>query len=1487
MNVKTFIDRPIFAGVISVVILLVGFIGLTQLPVEQFPEIAPPTVSVSASYAGANAETVQRSVLVPLEEAVNGVEDMMYMVSSATNSGSASIQIYFRQGTDGDMAMVNVQNRMASAQSLLPAEVTRSGVTVRKRQTSRIKQLAVYSPDNSFDRKFIVNYLKINIEPRLSRVAGVGEVDVRGGDYSLRIWLDPGKMAKYGLMPTDISAVLSEQNLEAPTGTLGTESDNTFRYVLKYRGRYEEVQDYENMVIRAESDGTVLCLKDVATIELGERSYDYIGMVNGHPGTTISISQTSGSNANEIIKNVDKVVEEIRKDLPKGLEIVDLMSTKDFLDASIKNVVKTLFEAILLVVLVVFVFLQSARSTIIPTISIVVSLVGTFAFLYGAGFSLNMITLFALVLVIGTVVDDSIVVVEAVQAKFDEGYKSAYKATVDAMGGISTALVATTFVFMAVFIPVSFMGGTTGTFYTQFGLTMAVAVGISLLNSLTLSPALCALIMTPHDEVVEGQKASFSSRFHKAFDAGFTSMVAKYKHIVLFMFKRRWLTLILLVIASAGLYYMMSTTKTGLVPKEDMGSINIDVRTPPGTNIVETDKVLAEIDKRISTIPQIKAYSRTTGFGMMFGQGSSTGNFVIRLHDWDLRKGEGEDVESIVEEIYRRTADITSADIMVYTRGMIPGYGASSGFDLYVQDQKGGKLEDLQKITNDLIVELNKRPEVSRAKTSFDTKYPMYLVEVDAAQCKRNGISPGDVLDVLAGYVGGKYASNMNRFSKLYRVMYQAAPEYRLDTESLQNMFVRNSQGEMSPINQYLRLTRIYGPQSISRFNLFTAINVNGNAAPGYSSGQAIQAVREVAEQVIPEGYGYEFSGMSREEAATGNSVAIILVICVVFIYLILCALYESIFIPIVIILSIPFGLAGSFLFARMFGLENNIYLQIGLLMLIGLLAKTAILITEFASQKRKEGMSITQSAMYAAKARLRPILMTSLTMIFGMLPLMFSRGVGANGNISIGVGTVGGMLVGTIALLIMVPPLFIIFQHIEEKVMPNRGKMERGLMLLLVLLALNSCGLYKGYDRGELPVVDSLYTAGTSDSVSAATLSWREVFADTLLQSWINTGLKYNTDLNVARLKVQEAEASLSAARGALLPGASFGASGGVYPGTFKASVDASWEADIFGSLRNAKRKAQVALEQSKAYEQAVHTQLIATIATSYYTLVMLDEQLQISYRTLRTWEENIRTLEAMKRAGKTNEAAVLQAKANKLSVEANVLTLEKNIVSTENTMCALLGVSPKVIGRTTIDKVKIPSTLSTGLPAELLERRPDVRQAELELAKAYYEINIAKAAFYPKLTLSGAIGWTTGSGSIVLDPGSIIANMLGSLTQPIFNRGRLKANKVIAQAQYEEASLKFTQSLLDAGVEVNNSLANWQSAKKRVELDKKQIVTLQATVWNTQQLMRYGNANYLEVLTAQKNLLSAELAEVSDRFEEIRSVITLYHALGGGWGE
>ncbi len=1039
MQVRTFIDRPILAGVISVLIVLLGIIALTRLPLEQFPEIAPPTVRVMASYTGANAETVQKSVIVPLEEAINGVEGMMYMSSSASNTGSASVSVFFRQGTDPDMAMVNVQNRVATVQGRLPSDVVKGGLTVRKRQTSNIKQLALYSPDDTFDRSFLANYTKINIEPRLSRIMGVGEVNVHGADYSMRIWLDPAKMARYGIAPSDINRVLDEQNVEAATGTLGAESENTFQYVLKYRGRYEEERDYEEMVIKSLPDGSVLRIKDVARVELGSQNYNFIGETNGHPGVNIMINQTPGSNANEIIIAVDKEIEEIRRTLPPGIAIDDLESKKDFLDASIASVMETLFEALLLVVLVVYLFLQNMRSTFIPTVAIVVSLIGTLAFLYLVGFSLNMLTLFALVLVIGTVVDDAIVVVEAVQAKFDAGYRSSYDATVDAMHGITAALFTTSLVFMAVFVPVCFIGGVTGTFYTQFGLTMAIAVAISCLNALTLSPALCALIMTPHAESQDN--LTFSSRFHLTFDAAFNRIVRKYKRGVATLFHHRLLTALSIVVAVVTLVWLMRTTKTGLVPAEDMGTIFVNVQASPGSSMQQTYGILKQVEERIKDIPQLRIYSLVAGSSVGFDQSSSNGNITIKLKNWGERKGRGDDVQSVMEEIYRRTADIANAKIQVNTQAMIPGFGRTNGFELYIQDKKGGSVEQLQEYTQKMIETMNRQPEISRAFTNFSTRYPQFRLEVDAARCKRAGVSPSDVLSTLSGYIGGSYASNFNRFTKLYRVMVQASPEYRLDTESLDNIFVKTSTGEMAPIGQFITLRRIYGSETLSRFNLFPSISVSGTAAEGYSNGQAIEAIRRSALEALPEGYGYEFGGMTREEANASNTTTLVFIICLVFIYLILCALYESIFIPIAVIMGVPFGLAGSFIFARLWGLENNIYMQTGLIMLIGLLAKTAILLTEYASERRRQGMTIVMAAVSAAGARLRPILMTSMTMILGLLPLALATGVGANGNRSLGVGTIGGMFVGTIALLVVVPVLFVVFQWIEERVFSKKRR--------------------------------------------------------------------------------------------------------------------------------------------------------------------------------------------------------------------------------------------------------------------------------------------------------------------------------------------------------------------------------------------------------------------------------------------------------------
>lgn len=1043
MKLRTFIDRPILACVISVLILMLGLISLFNLPMEQYPDIAPPTVMVSTSYTGANAETVQKSVIVPLEEAINGVENMTYMTSTSTNNGSGSITVYFKQGTDPDMATINTKNRVSEAEGLLPAEVTKVGVTVEKRQNSTLKILTLYSPDNSYDQTFINNYFKINIEPRLSRITGVGNVNVMGGDYAMRIWLNPRVMAQYSLVPDDVISALGDQNVEAATGTLGEDSENTYQYTLKYRGRYETSEEFGNIVIKSLANGEVLRLKDIAKVELGAQSYAYNSEINGHPGATCMVSQTAGSNANEIIQEIDKLTEEISKELPKGLVLSDLMSTKDFLDASIHEVVKTLIEAILLVILVVYVFLQSVRSTIIPAVSIIVSLIGTFAFLYLAGFSLNLLTLFALVLVIGTVVDDAIVVVEAVQAKFDEGERSPYKATTGAMDGIAAAIVTTSLVFMAVFIPSSFMGGTSGTFYMQFGLTMAVAVGISAINALTLSPALCALIMTPHIDTTTGQKLSFSTRFHHAFEASFNRLILRYKNGVKWFFRRKWVVGTALVASMALLAVLMKTTKTGLVPDEDMGCIFMNVTTPPGSSLSQTIKAMSEVENSIKDIPQIMSYSNVSSYSMMGGQAPSGGMLIIRLKPWEERPEKKDEINAVIAEIYKRTANIKSAKLFVFAQPTIMGYGMGSGFELYVQDRAGGDINTLQKYTTDFIAALNQRPEIQMAYTSFDTKFPQYTVEVDAARCQRAGITTTDVLSVLSGFIGGNYSSNLNRFSKLYRVMVQADKVYRLDKDALNNMFVRTSSGEMAPIGQFVTLTKVYGTETLTRFNLYNSIQVNGLPADGYSTGEAIAAIEEVAKQTLPVGYGYEFGGITREEAGSGSNTIIIFAICIIFVFLILCALYESIFVPLAVMLSVPFGLMGSFLFAKMWGVENNIYMQTGLIMLIGLLAKTAILLTEYASARRRQGMTIAQAAVSAAGVRLRPILMTALTMIIGLLPLVFASGAGANGNISLGVGTVGGMIVGTLALLFVVPTLFIVFQTLQEKLMPARKRDE------------------------------------------------------------------------------------------------------------------------------------------------------------------------------------------------------------------------------------------------------------------------------------------------------------------------------------------------------------------------------------------------------------------------------------------------------------
>ena len=1037
MKLDRFINRPVLSTVISIVVVILGILGLVSLPVSQYPDIAPPTIWVTTTYTGANAQTILNSVIAPLEEQINGVEDMMYMSSTATNTGEASIEVYFKQGTDPDMAAVNVQNRVAKAQGFLPAEVTQVGVITQKRQSSMLLGFSFYSSDDKYDNEFLENYMNINIIPEIKRIQGVGDAMVMGTDYSMRIWLKPDVMAQYKLMPSDVSVALAEQNIEAAPGQFGERGNQSFQYVMKYKGRLQTQEEFENIVIRATSDGEILRLKDIATVELGRLTYGFQNNVNGHPGVTAIIFQTAGSNATTIIQDIQEYLKKVEPTLPPGVKVVELLNANDFLFASIHEVLKTLLEAFVLVFLVVYIFLQDFRSTLIPAIAIPVALIGTFFGLYLIGFSVNLLTLCAMVLAIAIVVDDAIVVVEGVHAKLDQGYKSARLASIDAMSELGGAIVSITLVMMSVFIPVSFMTGTSGTFYRQFGLTMAIAIGLSAINALTLSPALCAIFLHPHDKNGEKKKTSLIERFHIAFNAAYDVTLKKYERGITFFIRRKFLSFAIVIATIVVMIFLMNITPTGLVPNEDTGTIFAVVDMAPGTAQERTEAVMEQVDSLVAANPAVKSRTQVTGYSFLAGQGNSYGTLIIKLKDWKER-GKGEDANTVIGTLYMQAQSlIKDARVLLFAPPMIPGYSVTNGFEFNLQDKTGGDLNTFYEVAQEFLGKLKERPEIATAQTSFNPTFPQYMIDIDAAKCKQAGISPNDILTTLQGYYGGIYASNFNRFGKLYRVMIQADPRYRINPESLQNVKIRNG-NEMAPISQFMTLTKVYGPDNIKRFNMFTSMSVNGSPADGYSSGQAIKAIEEVAAQSLPTGYGFEFSGMTREEqSSSGSTTAMIFALCFVFVYLLLSAQYESYILPLVVLLSVPSGLMGSFIFAQIMGVENNIYMQIALIMLIGLLAKNAILITEFALDRRKTGMSITEAAVSGASARLRPILMTSLAMVIGLLPLMFAHGVGANGNSTLGTGAIGCMFIGMICQIFIVPALFVVFEHIQEKVKP------------------------------------------------------------------------------------------------------------------------------------------------------------------------------------------------------------------------------------------------------------------------------------------------------------------------------------------------------------------------------------------------------------------------------------------------------------------
>ena len=1047
MSLDRFINRPVLSTVISIFIVILGIISITSLPITQYPEIAPPTVSVATSYTGANAQSVLNSVIMPLEEQINGVENMDYMTSTATNTGQANISITFKQGTDADMAAINVQNRVSMAQGLLPAEVTRVGVITQKRQSSMLVVFSLVDMEDKYSQEFLDNYAKINVVPQIQRIKGVGEAMVMGSDYSMRIWLDPAKMAEYHLMPSDVTAALATQNIEAAPGTLGERENQTYQYTLTWKGRLSTETEFGDIVIKALPEGEVLRLKDVAKIELGSSSYSFGGKVNGHKAVTCIVFQLSGTNATETVSNITKFLDAQSASLPNGMEFVQAQNVNDFLFASVEEVIKTLLEAFILVFLVVYIFLQDMRSTLIPAIAIPVSLIGAFFGMSLLGFSINLLTLNALVLAIAIVVDDAIIVVEGVHAKLDQGYSSTKKASIDAMRELGGALVSITLIMMAVFIPVSFISGTSGTFYRQFGLTMAISIFFSALNALTLSPALCAIFLKAHDKDGKERKMSFVDKFHTAFNTSYERILGKYKNSVVKICRRPIIAISAVIIGIAGLMFLMKVTPDDMRPSEDTGTIMGSISLPPGTSQDRTDKVLAQVDSIVAACPAVQSHTLISGYGMTGGQGASYGSIIIKLKPWSERSMKENSQILAIQFLLRSRDVIKDAQVLFFQPPMIMGYGTTNGFTFSLQDRTGGDLNKFFKVTQDFIAKLQERPEIQQAQTTFSPNFPQYLIDIDPAQCLKAGLTPSDILTTLQGYIGGLYSSNFNRFGKLYRVMIQAEGDKRVNTESLKNIMVRNG-SVMAPITQFMSIKRVYGPDNINRFNMYTSISVNGSPASGYTSGQAMKAIEETAAQNLPAGYSYEYSGMTREQNNQSNTTIYVFALCLLFIYLLLAAQYESYILPWAVLLSVPFGLAGSFLFLWMMGginqilpifdnASNNIYVQIALIMLMGLLAKNAILIVEFALERRKMGMSITWAAVLGAGARLRPILMTSLAMIVGLLPLMFNFGVGAHGNRSLGTTAVGGMLVGVICQIFFVPSVFVIFQSIQERFKP------------------------------------------------------------------------------------------------------------------------------------------------------------------------------------------------------------------------------------------------------------------------------------------------------------------------------------------------------------------------------------------------------------------------------------------------------------------
>ncbi len=1547
-----FIKRPVLSLVISLIIVLLGILSLFTLPVTQFPDIVPPSVTVTANYTGANAEVCAKAVATPLERAINGVPGMNYMSTVCSNDGLTVIEIYFNVGVDPDQAAVGVQNRVATVIDELPEEVIRAGVSTEKEVNSMLMYLNIMSEDSTLDEKFIYNFTDINILQELKRIEGVGLVEIMGAkEYSMRVWLKPDRMAAYHVSTDEVIEAIRNQNVEAAPGKTGQSSDKSpqvLQYVLRYPGKFSEPRQYENIVIRADSNSTVLKLHELADIEFGALTYSMVSKTDGKPSASIMIKQRPGSNAREIINHIKEKMADLQKtSFPAGMSYNVNYDVSRFLDASVHEVLKTLVEAFLLVFIVVFIFLQDFRSTLIPALAVPVALIGTLFFMQLLGFSINLLTLFALVLAIGIVVDNAIVVVEAVHVKMQEEHMAPMEATLAAMKEISGAIVAITLVMSAVFVPVAFLSGPVGVFYRQFSLTLAIAIVISGINALTLTPALCALMLRHSGE--DHRKKGLLQRWFRAFNFRYDAVSKRYVRLIHFIAGRRLVTVALLAVFFLAAWGINLVLPSGFIPTEDQGMIYVNVTTPAGSTVERTEQVLSEVQRQTKSMGFIESVSTLSGYSLVNEvAGASYGMAMINLKPWDERK---ESMQEIIEQLEKKTHSIADADIQFFPPPTVPGFGNASGFEIRLLDHSGS--DDLQKtadVSSGFIHSLNESPAITGAFSTFDPNFPQYMISVDQAIAAQKGITISRAMSTLQTLMGSYYASNFIRFGQLYKVMVQAAPEFRSRPEDVLRLQVKNEKGEMVPFASFIKMDRIHGPEQLTRYNMYTSAMITGDAAAGYSSGDVIDAIKKAAEK-LPKGYRFEWSGMTREEVLSGNQAIYIFIICLLFVYLLLAAQYESFLLPLPVILSLPTGIFGAFFFLKIMGLENNIYAQVALVMLIGLLGKNAILIVEFAIQRQKDGIAILQAAVEGARSRLRPILMTSLAFIAGLMPLCMADGAGAIGNRSIGTAAAGGMLFGTIFGLILIPGLYVIFAGlgVKRKRLPVPVAVSPvTAVLLLTVMLLPGCTHYKavtirqpsglpaGYgagadsagsgrdtvDRDGLRTNDGSHNdrehngGDHSDTFNIAALPVKDLFPDPYLLQLIDTALAANPDILSALQKVEIAGANLKYSRSWLFPSVNAEVTAGLRRysdytmdgvGNFDTNLSpdiskdqhipdptpdyfvgfrSSWEVDLWGRLHTRKRAAYARLLASREGYRMVVTALTAEIATLYYELMTLDNEQAILRKNIRLQENALEIVKIQKLGGRATELAVQQFEAQLLHTKGLLHTTAQQIAEAESQLNFLDGTYSRRVGRdSSLSALKAPGVLSAGIPSQLLLNRPDIREAEAELTAMNADIRVARAAFFPSLTLSGSAGYNAFATAFLFNAGSFVYGLAGGLTAPIFNRQGIRADyeRVIAEGRL--ALYAYQKTILTGFREVSNSLKGIGNYSEFYRLKQEEVGALNKAVGVASDLYVVGRASYLEVITAQRSVLDAELEMIGAKKNVYLNTINLYRALGGGW--